>query len=299
MNEMNEKIKFVVGNQYENRKGVYEVMSLNSKKKRMVIKWKNGEEIESPMELQKRIIRNMQLEKLPFKNQTDAKRKSTLPKKHGSKFVGLKESDFKENVNGTTWRSRNCLGGAVSRLIYSKDHSIKSWAISRIPEVQWADVDHRKKTPANTQAKFYANISDTVLKYGFKIERSNKIDDLNHNWKTFVAWLKLDKNEEWLNNVCKSNELILIVSEHDLNDHLSEIEIETNKDVWVLKKGKKEITSLYNFLSELSENRWIELSIIKTLKKDKVVSKQAMISEKIASLFEVLMPLYEVSIKHR
>jgi hypothetical protein len=236
------------------------------------------------------------LEKFPSENQTDAKRKHSLGKKHASnsKFDGLKESDFKDNVNGTTWRSRNCLGGAVSKLFSLKDLSFKSWAISRIPEIQWADADHRKKTHANTQAKFYAHISDTVLKYGFNIERSNKIDDPNHDWKTFVSWLALDENEKWLHDICKSNDLNVNVAE---NDDLSEIE--ANKDVWVLKKGKKEITSLYNYLDERTENRWVELNIVKTLSKDTVVSKQAMISEEIAGLFEVLMPLYEVSIKHR
>lgn len=293
---MDGKIKFVVGNEYENRKGLYEVISLDSKKKKMVIRWKNGEEVESPIKLQKRIIRNMQFNKSLSEGQKDSKRKNSLPKKSGSKFAGLEANDFKNNVSGTTWRSRKGLGDAVSRLLYFKDHSFKSWAISRMPETQWADVDHRDKAHANTQAKFYAHISDTVLKYGFCIERSNKIDDPNHDWKKFVAWLELDGNEKKLNSICKSSDLGIGISEQGFNDNVSKIEIETNKDAWILKNENKEITSLYNYLNELPGNRWIELNVFKTLKKDNVISKQTMISEEIASVFEVLMPLYGASI---
>lgn len=296
---MAEKIEFRVGDQYENQKGVYEVISLDSAKKTMVIRWENGEEIESSLELQEKIIRNMQFKKLSFEKQADAKPKYSLPKKHGTEFLGLKESDFKENVDGTTWRSRNCLGGAVSRLLHLKNHSFNSWAIYRMPEIQWADVDHREETHANIQAKFYAHISDTSLTYGFYIERSNKFDDPNHDWKTFTFWLELDKNEQWLNNICESNGLKISISEEDSNGILSENELEINKNVWLLKQEKKEITLLYSYLHELREDCWIELNIIKTLKKENVISKQTMISEDIANLFEVLMPLYEVSIKNR
>jgi hypothetical protein len=49
--------KFEVGAKYENMKGVYQVVSIQ--KDSMVIRWNDGSEILTPVELQKRIIDRM------------------------------------------------------------------------------------------------------------------------------------------------------------------------------------------------------------------------------------------------
>ncbi len=73
-------LKFEVGGKYKNRKGVFEVMSMTSKK--LVIKWDSGESIETTIEEQTRFIRNMELErrtkealKLKAKKKPAAKKK--------------------------------------------------------------------------------------------------------------------------------------------------------------------------------------------------------------------------------
>ncbi len=49
--------KFEVGAMYENMKGVYQVVSIQNNS--MVIRWNDGSEIVTPVELQKRIINRM------------------------------------------------------------------------------------------------------------------------------------------------------------------------------------------------------------------------------------------------
>ncbi|MDA8140627.1 MAG: hypothetical protein M0036_18435 [Desulfobacteraceae bacterium] len=55
-----ENYQFEVGAMYENMKGVYEVISIQHGS--MVIRWKDGSEATTPMDLQKRIIDRMKQE---------------------------------------------------------------------------------------------------------------------------------------------------------------------------------------------------------------------------------------------
>ena len=60
---MAEDFKFEVGATYENMKGPYEVISI--RRNEMVIRWENGNEIETTVDLQKRIIERMAFEEEP------------------------------------------------------------------------------------------------------------------------------------------------------------------------------------------------------------------------------------------
>jgi hypothetical protein len=58
---MTDDFSFEVGAIYENMKGAYAVISIH--KNEMVIRWDNGNEIATTVDLQKRIIARMTLEK--------------------------------------------------------------------------------------------------------------------------------------------------------------------------------------------------------------------------------------------
>jgi uncharacterized Zn finger protein len=55
------EFEFVVGETYENEKGLFSVISIS--KEDMVIRWKNGEEVQTSIELQDRIQKRRQWEK--------------------------------------------------------------------------------------------------------------------------------------------------------------------------------------------------------------------------------------------
>jgi hypothetical protein len=55
-----DSFRFEVGATYENMKGVYEVISIQNDA--MVIRWEDGNEVATPMDLQKRIIERMAYE---------------------------------------------------------------------------------------------------------------------------------------------------------------------------------------------------------------------------------------------
>ena len=77
-----ESIEFEVGQKYENRKGEYEVLSINDKDMR--IRWENGEEIETTVTMQRQIIDRMQREIEWAKAEEEKKKeKNTEKKKKG------------------------------------------------------------------------------------------------------------------------------------------------------------------------------------------------------------------------
>ena len=90
-----QEIQFEVGGKYENMKGVFEVIAIH--RDSMDIRWENGEEITTPIELQQRIIERMEHEKEmeEAKAKQKAKKAKAASSKAGKQFSGLEESDFR------------------------------------------------------------------------------------------------------------------------------------------------------------------------------------------------------------
>lgn len=299
---MIEKIDFNVGHKYENMKGVYEVISISGDS--MIIRWENGEQTSTPIDLQRKIIERMQREK----EERDIKKIQNEPKKpkhknnkftskHGAKFKGFKESDFKKNVTETNWRSRSCLGGAVTERLYSDRFNFNSWAVYRMPAIHWKDVKHRGRDDIWLQAKFIAQVDENYLYYGFYIERSDNPTDVKNDWNTFISWLKDAKNESWLNEIVSEHNLGI----YDLEENSFSGTIKSFNEKWKIHNNKihsEGMLSLSNFLDKLPKKCWIDLHIAKKVSKDEVLIKGEKIADDISALFEILMPLYEASTAH-
>jgi len=248
---MSEKIELKVGHKYENMKGVYEVISINGDS--MIIRWESGEQISTPMDLQRRIIERMQTEK----QEGDKKKIQNEPKepkyknkkftsKYRAKFKGFEESDFKTNVSETNWRSRSCLGGAVTERLYSDRFNFNSWAVYRMPAIHWADVKHRGRDDIRLQAKFFAQVDENYLYYGFYIERPDNPTDVKNDWNAFISWLKDAKNEYWLNEILSEHNLGI----YDLEEKSFGGIMKSFNGKWKIHNNEihsEEILSLANF----------------------------------------------------
>jgi hypothetical protein len=70
--------KFEVGAMYENMKGVYEVISIQNDSMR--IRWEDGNEVVTPVDLQRRIIDRMAYEK-KLRQQEEARGQGKAPRK--------------------------------------------------------------------------------------------------------------------------------------------------------------------------------------------------------------------------
>ncbi|MBW1828125.1 MAG: hypothetical protein JRI74_01755 [Deltaproteobacteria bacterium] len=64
--------EFAVDEQYENEKGVFTVLSIHENE--MVIQWKNGEKIQTKIDLQSRIQKRRQRERIARESKDDEAR---------------------------------------------------------------------------------------------------------------------------------------------------------------------------------------------------------------------------------
>lgn len=175
---------FQVGKVYANRKGSYEVVNLDQKTGDMLIRYTDtGDEQVVNIELQARIWNNMRLEEQEAARQA-AHEEAQYQRGYGEAFIGLQESDFKTSTEGTTWRSRAGLAGAVaSKASEGIPYTLVSWSIYRWPV---AFLTHREDYAmaafemGSRKAKYTLEIDEDHLYYGFYIEKGDVL--LDHEW---------------------------------------------------------------------------------------------------------------------
>ena len=288
---MIDTIEFKVGDKFENMKGPYEVISVDGDS--MVIRWETGEEVSTEIELQQRILQRLDLEKR-LKERARQK-KSSAPRKaraasarYGNKFNGMEDGDFKKNITGTNWRSRTCLGGAVTEKLPSDKFSFNPW-----PVIHWAGVSLRERGNTWQQAKFLAEVDDERLCYGLYLEYHENGADDRHDYGAFTAWLKDPKNEGWLCRTAAENDLAI----YDLEEKGFKGVIKAHQDKWriELPGGPEKIDSLSAFLDGLPDERGLDLNIARIEEKAAVLAREAAISEDISGVFQALMPVYDAA----
>ena len=285
-------IKFKIGQEHENMKGVYKVLAID--KDAMCIRWENGEEVTTPVALQSRIIERMHRERALTKAKRGGKRKLPQPSQYASEFEGLKEEDFSEDVAGATWRHYDRLGGAVAVRLNSDKFDIASWPSYGLSAVHWDDLNHRRHDEFRLQAKFFARLDENRLYFGLYIERSNQEKDAKDDWNAFIAWLRDAKNDSWLNKVVYENDLSI----YDMKEEgaFTGTIMSAGGNWRLLNEGQEqEVESLADFLDDMTDSTWVDLQIAKIVEKDEVVTRGVEIADDIGRLFEMLMPLYEAS----
>ena len=285
-------IKFKIGQEHENMKGVYKVLAID--RDAMCIRWENGEEVTTPVALQSRIIERMHRERALTRAKKGGKRKLPRPPQYASKFEGLKEDDFSEDIAGATWRHYDRLGGAVAVRLNSDKFDIASWPRYGLSAVHWDDLNHRRYDEFRLQAKFFARLDENCLYFGLYIERSNQEKDAKDDWNAFIAWLRDAKNDSWFNKVVYENDLSI----YDMKEEgaFTGTIMSAGGNWRLLNEGQEqEIESLADFLDDMTDSTWVDLQIAKIVEKDEVVTRGVKIADDIGRLFEMLMPLYEAS----
>ncbi|MFP4308399.1 MAG: hypothetical protein ACLFQQ_14390 [Desulfococcaceae bacterium] len=297
------EINFKVGERYENRKGQFEVLTINGDQ--MEIRWQDGESMWTDMSFQRRVIRNMEFEEAQAKaraeaGSTAAAKRASRKRSGGGRFKGFLESDFSNSVSGTHWRSRAQLGGAVTQRLDPGPFRINSWPVYRMARVHWVDETHREKEDDALQGKFFASASPNGIQYGFFIERPPESDDSPWlDWDAFLEWLGTPENESWLRETAAAQELVL----YDHNDNEKgecafQGEIRADESGWRLDRADKAIPRLFEFLESLPPRKPGSLMIARRVEKDEAMARGADIANDIAGLFEILMPLYQAATSH-
>jgi hypothetical protein len=288
------EFEFNFDEQYENEKGVFTVLSID--KREMVIQWENGEKARTEIGLQRRIQERRQRERITSEAQdNEAKRQHRKSKglKLGSKFEGLQSSDFKNTAARTTWRSRNQLGGAVTKQLPKDTFTFNSWVLAQRPEIHWVDVEHRSRDAAGADAFFFVRLDDLSMSYGFCAARPKRKGESSQTWESFANWLMQKENDRMLQGLVIDSKMAV----YDLATPAFGVLLPF-EDGWRItgENELQKVDMLVTYIDSVLTRGGINLAIAKKVPKDEAVASGKDIAADIAHLFALLMPLYKASV---
>ena len=283
------KHAFSKGCHYENMKGAYEVLSIEGSAMR--IRWENGEESETELKLQDRILSRFEREVRAAKARPSAGREEAEPL-FGPRFRGLAPTDFTLDAAETTWRSRTSgIGSSVTQELDAGEFCLGFWVPFRKPMILWADVDQRTGSAAQLRTGFFCRLDEARAYYGFFVERSSEADGKG-NWHRFLGWLNVPEHEEWLRALAAGNGLRIF----DSQDTSSFIEASDAQWVWAEGDRRTDVPSLGTFLNTRPAEPGTVLECAAVVEKDRAVRRTLRLGRDIAQTFELLMPLYRASL---
>ena len=251
----------------------------------------SGERITTPVALQEKILTRMEKEA-----NAPADRKGTSsPVWMGRTFIGLLAGDFKPDVDGTHWRSREQLGGAVTRQI---DSSVpfNSWSIYRRPEIHWAAIGRYRADDAWVQSKFFIRLAADSAIYGYYIERSDDPEAPRVDWLSLLNWLAEDSHGDWLRETLANSGMWIFDPYPDFEGAFNR-SIRPQEGGWLVEHpgSASEIiatSALADHLAAVVEGSWLNLMIGSRRPANELVSAGANVALNIAESFNLLLPIY-------
>jgi len=286
------EFEFSVDEQYENEKGAFRVISIHGAE--MIIRWENGEEICTEIDLQRRIAERRQREKEERANAGKPRPKAASTSKK-TVFSGFALTDFKKSAYGTTWRSRSQLGAAVAEKIVTTRFKFNSWAFGNKPEMHVQDIEHHGHAANNYQARFFVRVDQQALHYGFRVARPDNKGGMSTDWNSFSGWLTQQENEEMLHEIAVKDNLTVCNFTRPSAGTLLSSDDGWRSDESGRQTGKE---ALAVYINDTPETKPFDLQLAGTIDKDEAVACGRDIAANIAKLFTRLLPLYQAAVSH-
>lgn len=299
-------VSFEVGGHYRNRHGPYEVVNIDGN--RMVIRYEDGTMLSTTVKLQWRIWKNLgyeaQAEKLEEeKRKRKRQSRGSKPRIRDASFDGFQDSDFQLGTAGTTWRSRQALGGVLARrLMQRTSYDFLSWAVPRWPWVHVARPEHyrRKDAPADADAKFEVQLNESEARFGLYIERgdSSVLEDPT-KWDCFRFFAALSQNRAVQQTLRKSTAEYGVVLQLLGPETLEPRQVSWGEGglVWIQSGERTSVTwpDVAQRLETIDPELWINISMGKKMPKDDAIARGANIADDIIAVFLSLLPVYEAA----
>jgi len=301
---------FEVGKQYRNEHGAYTVVRIDAPD--MVIRYANGHTLDSPIALQARIWERICEEEALAAAEKSARasaRGRSRPSRRtrlGREFQGLGETDFAEDVTGTSWRRRPELGGMLAgRLAALSGQPFESHAVYRRPEVYIALPQFFTPGDSFRSAKFFFSLNERETHHGFVIEKSDKSMDSTWDWPRCVDALLHDKRLQaqvlvamqtselaWEIDTSVPQEdkthVVRTVTASDETLHLQ------TDDGEALPLGWPDFVAL---LEEVPSDRWCDLYLAAHMAKARAIELGVELAQEVAAIYYALLPLYMASVR--
>ncbi len=292
------KHPFEVGGKYRNRHGEYEVINLEGPK--MVIRYSNGNSLETTVELQARIWWNIQAEQ-NMKSPTHKPGPRPPRRQRGLKFQCLQDRDFQKGVAGTSWRARTSLGGLLAqRMSDTTQYFFQSHAIYRRAEVHIVQPTHYDTKTKLRKAKFVLELDSECARYGFYIEKNDGPMDDTWHWLDFLA--SLDSDPE----LCRTVETTMRklglrweICVWDEGGLMAQMGASPDGLIWKQKdRDEPEEVSWSGFVKRLRDietEKWCDLYLCADIAKDEAIAAGIHLVDTVTEVYRALLPLYEAS----
>jgi hypothetical protein len=293
---------FEIGGKYRNRKGEYEVISMEDLD--MVIRYADGTLLDTPIVDQARICRNIRVEEA--RKQVKTSPVKAKPRKRqvpiNSSSVGLVEDDFKKGVAATSWRRRTELAGSIAQQISDlSSRWFQSYAIYRQAMVHIAEPRFYNSEPKWHLAKFVFELNPDSARYGFYIERNKGEMDVTWHWPKFISAIETDSAlQRAIHSAMGRLDLSWRVSEGE-NEGLT-AEVVAGPDGSLAWKSahsdSAEGISWLDFagrLREVAPDRAYDLFLIASFPKDAAIAEGSQLAGRAAEVCAALLPLYDAS----
>jgi hypothetical protein len=291
---------FEVGDTYRNRRGEYEVVELDEPD--MVIRYADGQLLETTVRLQARIWRNLQAEKAAMEAaERRPKRKGSRSSRRGARFDGLRDGDFQRGVAGTSWRARTSLGGLLAEQVcQASGKFFQSYAVFRRAEVHVARPEHyhHKEKTTWRDAKFVFELDPEGACYGLYIEKNNGLMDEARHWPNLMKALSKDKGLQ--KDLLAAMRLLGLQWEVYAPgpEMLAQASAGADSLLWESAEGEQEAVSWPEFVKRLSaidEDTWCNLYLCARMEKDKALEAGTGIADTAAKVYRALLPAYKAA----
>lgn len=290
---------FQVGKVYQNRRGQYEVVSLNDQDEMMIRYLESGEDRVVSVEAQARIWQNMSWEEQARAQEQEAI-EARFQQGYGEDFTGLVDSDFKTNTEGTTWRSRRGLAGSVAQYLSTNTpYTFVSWAIYRWPVAfltHRADYEMAAYEMGSRKAKFTIELDENSLYYGLYLERSDEAMDRTWDWTRLLPVLR---ESPALQEVIVEAELeaglrfLGRAYQGEDTFHFADGPSKGARALWPEETpANLSVTERLGRLAQIPEGHWVEFYIMGTMAKEDAVAEGVQVAQHIAAAMRLLLPLY-------
>jgi hypothetical protein len=299
---------FQIGGIYQNRHGAYEVVRLEQKQDVMFVRYlESGEEAELSIAIQARIWRNMGWE-VQEKVRQQAAEEARYQHGYGEDFTGLRDSDFKSNTEGTTWRSRRGLAGQVARLLSQAStdpaYTFVSWAIYRWPV---AFLTHREDYAIAAfetgvrKAKYTIEVDEDNVYCGLYVERSN--EEMDHSWDWTRLWKAFEERPSLLNTIADieaSREVRFLgrASRGTETFHFSDGLEKGSYSLWdEHEPWRLTVPERYQLLAQRPEDEWVEIFLLGTMPKAEAIGAGVRVAHTMAEAMKSMLPVYTGAVR--
>jgi hypothetical protein len=214
-------------------------------------------------------------------------RSRRVPKAH---FDGFSQEDFKDNVTGTTWRSRAKLGGEVTARLGGA--GFNSYVVYRVPECHWARESHWEKGRETHHCKLFTQLSSDAMRCGFHIERQSSDYALSEDWGRFARWIGTEGAQALIRE-------LTTVKGFSLRGWVGELGIrfEVTTEGWNAVMGEATVAvapeKLGLFLTEEMPSNWLGFYIEKVLPPGEAIGMGSSVAAVISDALNELLPVYD------